>query len=50
MLVKSLRRKFLGKERTLTLEDSLRAVGRLMKRIVSNAGAVQLNVVLDASV
>ena len=56
MLVKSLRRKFPEKERTLTLEGSLRiarsheAVDRRMKRIVSNSGAVQLNVAVDASV
>ena len=56
MLVKSLRCKFREKERRWTLEGSLRiarsheAVDRRMKRIVSNAGAVRLNIAVDASV
>ena len=49
-------RKFLEKERTFTLEGSLRiarshheAVDRHRKGIVSNARAVQVNVVVEAS-
>ena len=50
-----MRRKFPEKEGTLTLVGSLRiarsheAVDRHMKRIVSNAGPFQVNVVVEAS-